>query len=185
MAKITVTQVLLIILAILILLWLINWYVSCQQNKNSITPQLVNKDQANQINGSFNPNMQFNTKEQFATDNQQINNGQSIRTPQYNPPKTTFILYYFYSPACGHCKNFNPVWNAITTKLNPNLVTLHAIDGTKTENDDLTFYYNITGYPTIILVTPIDTFEYNGDRNSDDLYNFIATKIAEYAQTTN
>lgn len=183
MAKITVTQVLLIILAILILLWLINWYVSCQRNKNTIISELAGKGQLNKLNhqnDSFNPNGQFSTKEQFATDNQQTYNGQSLQTP-YTQVKTPFILYYFYNPGCIHCKQFNPVWNAITSKLNPNIITVRAIDGTKPENDDLTFYYNLTGYPTVVLVTPIDNIEYDGDRSSDDLYNFIVTKIGEYS----
>ncbi len=173
MAKITVTQILLIILAILILLWLINWYVTCQRNKNSVGSDLANN---NNSNNPFNSNTNLNTKEQFA------NNGlQGSPSVEYGQQKTPFMLYYFYHPACVHCKHFEPVWNTTISKLNPNIITARAIDGTKPENDDLTFYYNLTGYPTVILVTPANDIEYSGERNPTDLYNFIISKISQYS----
>lgn len=93
----------------------------------------------------------------------------------------SFTLYYFYSPICGHCKQFYPVWNEVFNKLKHiSSLSIHAINGTKPENENLAFYYNIVGFPTVILVTPNKYIVYEGPRNVEDLYKFIILNMNEH-----
>lgn len=90
-------------------------------------------------------------------------------TPQ-NTPETPCTLLYFYAPWCPHCTNLDKVWNQLSASP---LLTLKKVDATLPENSNLGFYYNVSGYPTIILTTPTSTVEYNGDRTIADLKQFI------------
>ena len=47
------------------------------------------------------------------------------------------------------------------------------------KNENLAFYYNISAYPTIILVTPNRNIEYSGDRTVEDLQQFVIKHINE------
>jgi thiol-disulfide isomerase/thioredoxin len=107
------------------------------------------------------------------------------RRPPKNPttqPESPFILYYFYSPTCDHCKQFSPVWNELVNALqNTKNITIRAVDATKPENENLAFYYNVTGYPTVVLVTPDKkSIEYTGDRSYNDLYQFVESNLSKY-----
>lgn len=95
-------------------------------------------------------------------------------------PNAKFTLYNFYNPGCGWCKKFMPVWNEIKNKMsnNPNLL-IKSINTALPENENLVFYYNITGYPTVIMTTQIRHIEYEGDRSFDDLSKFINSIINE------
>ena len=93
-----------------------------------------------------------------------------------------FVLYYFYSPNCRFSQQFSPAWSTVANKLQSiNLVSPRAIDASKQENEHLAFYYNVRGYPTVILVTPDKHIEYSGDRSPDDLYRFVASAVNNYA----
>ncbi len=76
-----------------------------------------------------------------------------------------------------------PVWNDVADKLKGiDGISVEAIDATKSENENLAFYYNIQKYPTVILVTPDKNIEYSGNRTSSDLYRFVVSNIASYAK---
>jgi thioredoxin-like negative regulator of GroEL len=83
-------------------------------------------------------------------------------------------LYYFYSPHCPHCTNFNPEWQKIIDNYskNNNLI-LKSVDTSQSSNHDKLQYYNVKKIPKIILVTNNQILEYNGDRKSDAIINFI------------
>lgn len=85
-------------------------------------------------------------------------------------------LYYFYSPRCGHCQNFMSEWQRTEQKLSPRL-NLKKIDATQKENEDLTFYYNVDAFPTIILITPNKNIEYQGERNADAIEAFVVSNL--------
>lgn len=98
-----------------------------------------------------------------------------------NRMEVPFILYNFYSPSCGYSQQFMPSWNAVADKLkNVDAVSVKAINAASPGNENLTFYYNIKGYPTVILVTPDRNVEYAGDRSPDDLYNFVMKYVKDY-----
>ncbi len=85
-----------------------------------------------------------------------------------------YMFYYFSSPKCVHCKKFNQIWNELEKRLEDiNNISLKKINVNNPKNTDLVDYYNIKGVPTLILVTPEKTIEYEGDRNLEYLYSFI------------
>lgn len=90
------------------------------------------------------------------------------------PKKPPHILYYFFHPTCGYCRSFAPEWANLKRALgNSNQISLVDIDGSLEQNENLAFYYNVTGYPTIILVGPNKNVEYKGNRTAADIRNFI------------
>jgi len=74
-----------------------------------------------------------------------------------------------------------PDWNKLANNFEdiPDL-SLKPIDTSLPENGDLTFYYNIKAFPTLILVTPDRHIEYDGNRTVPDINNFVRGVISEY-----
>lgn len=93
---------------------------------------------------------------------------------KHNNKKTTKKLYYFYHPECPHCKSFMPIWtNFVNQSTHKSSTEFIAIDASDDINDNLVFYYNIQGYPTILMVTDKKHTKYDGNRTVEDLNDFI------------
>lgn len=102
----------------------------------------------------------------------QLSKPQIRRPTQTSSPQ--FVLYNFYSPMCGYCKQFMPTWDQLRAELRDNLdLELRTINATDPQNERITFYYNVNKYPTIILVTPGKNIEYVGNRTVDDIKDFL------------
>lgn len=103
-------------------------------------------------------------------------------TPQPKPTisksKPDFIFYNFSDPNCPYSKQFKPVWDQLSAYFAsvPN-IDLKYIDTTLPENENITFYYNISQSPTIILVSPSRHEEYEGHRQFELLKNFVINRI--------
>lgn len=149
----TVTKIIAIILLIILVIWFIGWIFKKK-------PVPANNQPTNQpINAPSN---------------------NAVASPN-NLSNTPFVLYYFYSQSCPHCINFAPAWNEIVNRLkNIKGLSIRTVDTNKPENEKLAFYYNITGSPTVILVTPDNTLEYSGNRSASDVYNFVVTNLQPY-----
>lgn len=94
----------------------------------------------------------------------------------YSPqlPSGNFKLYYFYHPSCGYCKQFKPVWDKLSQlyqSMGSNITQM--VDVTQPENENLTFYYSINKYPTIILSSKNKNLEYTGNRSFENINNFV------------
>ena len=169
--NLTGKQILMIIVGVIVLLWLIQWLTS--PKRRVVQTQTIKSPQ--QV-----PSPQQVQQLQSPQPRQPVTTTVGLETAQ---PDTPFVLYNFYSPNCGHCKNFTPAWNEVADKLKGITgISVRAIDASKPENENLAFYYNITGYPTVILVTPDKNIEYSGDRSANDLHQFVVTNINQYAQ---
>lgn len=159
--NLTNTQIAIIVIVVILLIWFIFYYVSKPKPSKPSGPEIL------PINPMPGP--------------PQITPVPSRIRPPSEPKKTPFTLYNFFSPTCGYSKQFAPAWNEVCRKLQGMApITVRAIDATKPENEDLAFYYNISGYPTIILVTPNRNVEYAGDRSVDDLHGFVMKFMREY-----
>ena len=96
-------------------------------------------------------------------------------------PTALFTLYKFFKDTCVHCNNFKPVWDELAAKMvNNDIINIVEIDVTNPENEQLVFYYNVEGLPTVILVTPNSIVEYPGNRTLQDLENFIESNIQAF-----
>jgi thiol-disulfide isomerase/thioredoxin len=192
--NLTGQHILLIIIVIIIILWFISWLIS--RSSKSITTtaaqdmlnqyQQAHQNQNSQIVGQTHPvNTQLNKIPNTVIAGPEVPH-QHQQQQQQQQQETPFVLYYFYSPTCGYCKQFLPSWNTVVNKLKGlNEITPKTIDATKPENENLAFYYNITGYPTVILTTPDRDIEYTGNRTPDDLYKFVLSNINNNNNTQN
>ena len=171
--NLTGQQILLIIIGIIVIIWLISWLMT--KNKPIPVQQVIREP------------MQMTSQQSGVV---QSGIGQPNLPQQVTIPigsellqETPFTLYYFYRPTCGYCNQFESVWKEVSNGLkNMNGISVRAVDSTKPENENITFYYNITTVPTIILVTPDKNIEYTGDRSANDLYNFVISHTKEYYQ---
>jgi len=175
--NLTGKQIAIIVIAVILLLWFINWLFFSRKKTTivNITPYPANL-----------PQMEHMQPMQAMRQMHQMHQMHPITTPigpEIHQEDAPFILYYFFSPSCSHCKRFTPNWQQASEKLKAiKGLSLRTVDSTKAENENLTFYYNITAFPTVILVTPDKNMEYTGNRSPDDLYNFAATNLSQYRQ---
>ena len=149
--NLSIEKILLLVLAIVVIIVLLNWLFSptVQPFQPVLLPPMPPSPNSFQVPDNF-PNY---------LDKQDL----------------PFILYYFYNPNCPHCKRFTPAWNELSDGLQGNdKVAPRAVDSTNPENENLVFYYNITRFPTIILITPNKNIEYVGNRSVDDLQKFLS-----------
>tara|TARA_B100000989_G_scaffold272040_1_gene229212 strand:+ start:328 stop:747 length:420 start_codon:yes stop_codon:yes gene_type:complete len=80
-------------------------------------------------------------------------------------------LTYYYMEGCGHCNNFNPIWDEFTSGYSgPPEVTFEKIESKNAPS-------SVKGFPTVVL-TKADgsTSEFNADRTVGELQNFISNQ---------
>lgn len=171
-------HIVLIIIIIIIVFWLISWLFFPKTIPGTTgpyyQPQIIQPMTILPQNNSVAPQYSYGV----VSNNNMQNTGNTDMQTTANDP---FVLYYFHSPGCGHCKNFNPAWELLQQKLNGSGgVSAKSIDTTKPENENLAFYYNVSAVPTIILITPDRNVEYSGNRSPDDLYNFVVAHLNDH-----
>jgi len=159
LGNLTGKQILLIIVAVIVVLYALAWFMDDKRS-----PQKKVK----------------NSQNMRPTQNKQMSALSQPADPTNGSPSenTPYTLYNFYSPNCGHSVAFMPAWQQLEKRIaNNDTISIKAIDATQPENSDLLFYYNIKGYPTIILKTPQKYLEYSGDRTVEDLHKFIMQNV--------
>lgn len=80
------------------------------------------------------------------------------------------VLRFFYADWCPHCKDAKPHWNSLKSNYKGN-VTLKSVDCTK--NTDEAQKFNVEGFPTFILTKNGKNIEYEGERTTKGLLNFL------------
>jgi len=88
-----------------------------------------------------------------------------------------YVLLEAYAPWCGHCKQLEPIYNELATKLaNVTNLVIAKMDSTANEHPSL----NIRGFPTIKFYkkgeksSPMD---YSGDRTLDGFMAFLEKEM--------
>jgi thiol-disulfide isomerase/thioredoxin len=86
-------------------------------------------------------------------------------------------LVWFYAPWCGHCKSMHKDWMITEEKLRGKYSFI-MIDSDK--NNTIGRHYGIQGFPTLKYFTKETATsqgeEYNGQRDSNSIINFLKTK---------
>lgn len=98
----------------------------------------------------------------------------------------SYRLEYYYMTTCPHCKDFDPIWEKLTTTEKENLNSMgvtqfakYELNGSKPEETAKVEKYKVTGAPTIILVDTSNDdkyYIYDDNRSVNDIKEFIAEK---------
>ena len=86
----------------------------------------------------------------------------------------------FYAPWCGWSQKMIPVWEKFKKEINNNDNHSNNIfikEFSSTEHPDLMKKFNITGFPTIKLITPTKIIDYEGEREINSMIKFIKKYI--------
>eukprot|EP00435_Cladocopium_sp_Y103_P035272 s159_g9.t1 len=75
----------------------------------------------------------------------------------------------FYSPHCGHCKRLASVWEELAKQLEGQ-VAVAKVDATHEES--LADEWDVTGYPTLVLVSGGERYDFRGGRSLEALKSF-------------
>lgn len=97
-------------------------------------------------------------------------------------------LIKLYSPQCGHCQAMQPAWDELKTNssihgMNVGVIEVRndALDSIKHETTK-----NIMGFPTIrLIVNGKIKKEYEGDRSTNDMVNFIKENLEDKNKNKN
>lgn len=83
-------------------------------------------------------------------------------------------IYLFKADWCGHCRNFISTWDALSNDLGDKY-NFNTIDVDNKENKKILKKYEkyIQGYPTIIKKSGDTINLFNGERNANNVREFI------------
>jgi protein disulfide-isomerase A1 len=88
-----------------------------------------------------------------------------------------WVLLEAYAPWCGHCKQLEPIYNELATKIAHNSdITIAKMDSTANEHPSL----NIKGFPTIKFYKKGDKsnpVDYSGERTLDGFLAFLEKEV--------
>lgn len=93
--------------------------------------------------------------------------------------KSKIGLVEFYSPSCGACKVFNPVYESAARKFsreNKAAATFARVDCST--SGQICNQYGVDGYPTILFFQEGKTSPYGGGRSRDNILGYLEVKAA-------
>lgn len=95
---------------------------------------------------------------------------------QLKPKSDEVILVKFYAPWCGHCTKLKPTWGELTDRFNQQTVNNKRIKVVKVNCDDypkIAEKYDVSGYPTIKILTSSGEKEYDDERTLESMQSFL------------
>jgi len=89
------------------------------------------------------------------------------------------VLHYFYMEKCPHCNDFNPVWEEVSKKMKETQmkVSMKKVNLQDEANKELVNKYGVSGAPTIIFVNGEKSTEFNDERTSDAVLQFVKSQM--------
>ena len=88
-----------------------------------------------------------------------------------NNQKKVFVL--FYNKNCSHCQELKPTWDKVEAA-NGDAMTSIDLTNNSAENDALSKKFNITAFPTMLVIENGKVSEtYNGGRSEEELKNYV------------
>ncbi|CAD8115879.1 unnamed protein product [Paramecium sonneborni] len=86
-----------------------------------------------------------------------------------------YLMFEFYAPWCGHCKELAPKYAEAATALRSEGIVLAKIDATVQKK--LAEKYGVKGYPTIKFSVKQAVKDFEGGRNADGIKNWIYSNL--------
>lgn len=80
---------------------------------------------------------------------------------------------YFFLPNCPHCKDFRPEWDKYVTQAKKEGVQTREVDGSDPKNATTVSQKGIKGYPTVLVTKDGKDVEFDKERTSDALAQFV------------
>ncbi len=79
-------------------------------------------------------------------------------------------IMLFKADWCGHCKNFKPTWDAVSSayKNKYNFITYDA-----DKQREVFEKYKVDGFPTVLVKQGDNIIPFDGERSFEDLSNFV------------
>ena len=97
--------------------------------------------------------------------------------PEFNKlikQKNQPSIVKFHAPWCGHCKDLNPKWDAMTKQLDRSKLRGLLASVSEQYKDDVECDSELDGYPTIrLFMGGNKSGDYNGSREIDDLAKYV------------
>lgn len=92
-------------------------------------------------------------------------------------------IVLFHATWCGHCQKFKPEWAKVENALkkmdnNVNGKVIRMVKVDADEKPDLVKKYNISGFPTVKVMTQGKIVDYEGDRSMSGLMKYIKLMTA-------
>jgi thioredoxin-like negative regulator of GroEL len=87
------------------------------------------------------------------------------------------IIYNFNTEWCGYSKQFQPIWDEFSKKVN-NSVQVMDIKCDDDTNKELCNRYDIPGFPSVVLVENDNVTNFNGPRTVDGLIEFVNKSVS-------
>ena len=99
------------------------------------------------------------------------------------PTGNEFKMVLFHATWCGHCQKFMPEWNKASNELKKNggrvngkTVSMVKVDAD--ENGELVKEYDVSGFPTVKVMSQGKIVDYDGDRSMSGLMKYIKRATA-------
>ena len=95
---------------------------------------------------------------------------------QLKPKSGEIVFVKFYAPWCGHCTKLKPTWTELTDRFNQQTVNNKKIRVVKVNCDNypkIAEKYDVSGFPTIKILTSSGEREYDDDRSLESMQKFL------------
>ncbi|VVU94901.1 Thioredoxin [seawater metagenome] len=100
------------------------------------------------------------------------NNLKTMYAPESTGKTKAPAIMNFNTDWCGYSRQFQPVWNKFSSNMANKKIQVKNIKCDKKENEGICKKFNVQGYPTVMMVSNNNTFEFNGNRTVEDLEKF-------------
>lgn len=91
----------------------------------------------------------------------------------------------FYAPWCGHCKSLAPEYSAAAEVLGKKTPALFVAKVDATVEKKLAERFSIQGFPKLVFFKKGEQIEYNAQRTSADIVNWIVKKTGPSSSEVN